>query len=151
MGQHSWAYACAGKPPQRHAHLCWRAKVCSSHAALCLCDIPLNSSNFIKEEQVEQEGAEEKKHKRKEKERREPCFPNHNAHWGFSCGGEGEVNNFVYHGFFFPLLFHFTASLFQAFLFSGAVEKAGWLMQIPSLFTFQSHPFLFREGSPPGN
>lgn len=116
---------------------------------LCVWVISLwTPATSSKRSESSKKGQRKKKHKRKEKERREPCFPNHNAHWGFSCGGEGEVNNFVYHGFFFPLLFHFTASLFQAFLFSGAAEKAGWLMQIPSLFTFQSHPFLFREGSP---
>lgn len=35
---------------------------------------------------------------------------------GFSCGGEGEVNNFVYRGFFF-LSFISQPLLFQAFHF----------------------------------
>lgn len=95
-------------------------------------------------------GMGKKTQKKGKKERREPCFSNHNAHWGFSCRGEGEVNNFVYHGFiFFPLLFHFTASFVSSFSFFWSGGKAGWLMQIPSLFTLQSHPSLFWEGSPP--
>lgn len=99
-----------------------RAQICSSHGALCKGDIP--ASPFPSElPQLHQRrisrawrGGKKKRKEKKEEGERESSVFLIISPWGFSCGGEGEVNNFVYR-VCVALLFHFVASFVSSFFF----------------------------------
>ena len=152
MWPHSWAYTRAGSrrgdTPVSADELRFALPMLLRVRVISLWTPPTSSKRSEPSKKGQRKKTPQKKGK---KEQPEPCFPNHNAHWGFSCRGEGEINNFVYHGFFSPFALSFHGLFCFKVFFFLVWRKAGWLMQIPSLFTLQFHPSLFWEAPLPGN